>query len=60
VRNPRAPGGAEFVPDLIHNRSGAGSHVLASDLNKDGRVDIVTATRYGTFIFWGQAPGAPR
>ena len=59
VRNPKAPGGAEFVPDLIHNRSGAGSHVLASDLNKDGRVDIVTATRYGTFIFWGQAPGAP-
>ena len=42
VRNPKAPGGAEFVPDLIHNRSGAGSHVLASDLNKDGRIDIVT------------------
>jgi hypothetical protein len=40
-----------------YNRSGAGSHVLASDLNKDGRLDIVTATRYGTFIFWGQAPG---
>jgi hypothetical protein len=24
VRNPNAPGGAEFVPELIHNRSGAG------------------------------------
>ncbi len=24
VRNPRAPGGAEFVPELIHNRSGVG------------------------------------
>lgn len=53
VRNPNAPGGAEFLPELIHNRSGAGSDVLAKDLNKDGVVDIVTSTRAGTFIFWG-------
>ena len=26
--------------------------VYPADLNKDGRLDIVTATRYGTFIFW--------
>ena len=57
VRNPNAPGGAEFVPELIHNRSGAGSDIYAADLNKDGAMDIVTATRYGTFIFWGK-PGA--
>jgi len=54
VRNPKRPGGAEFVPELIHNKSGVGSHVLATDLNKDGRVDIVTSTNRGTFIFWGQ------
>jgi hypothetical protein len=54
TRSPKAPGGAEFVPELIHNRSGAGSDILAVDLNKDGRMDIVTATRFGTFIFWGQ------
>ncbi|MGN6353755.1 MAG: hypothetical protein ACTHLB_10215 [Parafilimonas sp.] len=24
VRNKNAPGGAEFVPELIHNRSGVG------------------------------------
>src|SRR5207302_1442192 len=24
VRNPKAEGGAEFVPELIHNRSGVG------------------------------------
>jgi hypothetical protein len=54
VRNPKAPGGAEFVPDLIHNRSGAGSELLAVDLNKDGAVDIVTANDRGTFIFWGK------
>jgi hypothetical protein len=54
VRNPRAPGGAELVPHLVHNRSGAGSDVLAVDLNGDGRMDIVTSTRSGTYIFWGK------
>ncbi|MGC2403091.1 MAG: FG-GAP-like repeat-containing protein [Acidobacteriaceae bacterium] len=54
VRNPKAPGGAELVPHLIHNRSGAGSDVLAVDLNGDGRMDIITSTRSGTYIFWGE------
>jgi hypothetical protein len=54
VRNPHASGGAEFVPNLIHNRSGAGTTILAADLNKDGAVDIVTSTVEGTFIFWGK------
>ncbi len=54
VRNPKAPGGAEFVPELIDNHSGAGSDLLAVDLNKDGAMDIVTATRFGTFIYWGK------
>jgi hypothetical protein len=53
VRDPKAPGGARFVPELIHNRSGAGSDVLAVDLNHDGAVDIVTSVRGGTYIFWG-------
>jgi hypothetical protein len=57
VRNPKAPGGAEFVPELIHNQSGAGSDVLAADLNKDGAMDIVTSTKLGTFIFWGKPHG---
>ena len=54
VRNPRAPGGAEFVPDLIHNQSGAGSDVFASDINKDGKMDVLTSTKFGTFVFWGK------
>ena len=58
VRNPKAPGGAEFVPELIHNRSGAGSDILAVDLNKDGVLDIVTSTNRGTFIFWGKPRAA--
>src|SRR5271157_4984823 len=54
VRNSKAPGGAEFVPELIHNRSGAGSEIVTADLKGDGAVDIVTATDRGVFIFWGK------
>jgi hypothetical protein len=57
VRNKKAPGGADLVPQLIHNWSGAGSDVVAKDLNGDGAMDIVTATRSGTYVFWGK-PGA--
>lgn len=52
VRNPKAPGGAEFVPELIHNRSGVGSHLAVVDLDKDGSAEIITSTKRGTFIFW--------
>ncbi|MEO8735270.1 MAG: FG-GAP-like repeat-containing protein [Edaphobacter sp.] len=54
VRDPNAPGGARFEPHLIDNHSGAGSDILATDLNNDGALDVVTATRFGTFIFWGK------
>ncbi|MFB3778317.1 MAG: FG-GAP-like repeat-containing protein [Bryobacteraceae bacterium] len=57
VRNPKAPGGAEFVPELIHNRAGVGNDILAVDLNKDGALDIAVSTNTGTFIFW-QRPRA--
>ncbi len=52
VRDKTAPGGARFVPELIHNRSGAGSQITAIDLNKDGFIDLITSTNRGTFIFW--------
>ncbi len=60
VRDKNAPGGARFEPELIHNRSGAGSEILAVDLNKDGAIDIVTATDRGTFIFWGKPKTAAK
>jgi hypothetical protein len=64
VRDRRAPGGAAFVPELVHNRSGVGSNVVAQDVNGDGAVDIVTATNRGTFVFHGtprgRRPRAPR
>ncbi len=58
VRNPKAEGGAEFVPELIHNRSGVGSHLAVADLNHDGAVDIITSTNRGTYIFWNQMHAA--
>jgi hypothetical protein len=58
VRDPKAPGGAKFVPHLIDNRSGAGSDILAVDLKHNGKLDVVTATRFGTFIFWNELPQA--
>ena len=60
VRNPKAPGGAELIPDLIHNRSGAGNQVSAVDLNGDGAMDIITSTDRGTFIFWGKPKGGTK
>ena len=54
VRNKQAPGGAAFVPELVHNQSGAGSQVLAVDLNKDGVMDLVTSGELGAFAFFGQ------
>ena len=54
VRNAKAPGGAEFVPELVHNRSGMGSLAAVADLNKDGAPEIITSTKRGTFIFWNQ------
>ena len=62
LRNRNAPGGAEFVPELVHNASGAGSQILALDLNKDGVNDIVTSGELGAFAFFGRprsGPGAP-
>ena len=54
VRNPKVEGGAEFVPELIHNRSGVGSAFVVSDLNGDRAPDIVTSSVKGTFVFWNQ------
>ena len=45
---------SEFIPELVHNRSGVGSHVIALDVNKDGVTDIVSSVNRGTFIFWGK------
>ena len=55
IHDPKAPGRARFIPELIDNESGAGSQFVAEDLNHDGKVDIITPTRFGTLVFWGKA-----
>jgi hypothetical protein len=59
-RNKNAPGGAEFVPELVHNRSGVGSHIVVEDLNGDGRPDIVTSGVFGTFVFLNEEKSAKK
>ena len=51
VRDKAAPGGARFVPEVVHNRSGVGSSFEVMDINKDGVPDISTAGAYGAFVF---------
>jgi hypothetical protein len=53
-RDAKAPGGARFVPELVHNQSGAGSQILVTDINKDGAQDIVTAGVQGAYVFFGK------
>jgi len=60
IRDPKAPRGARFEPELIDTHSGVGSTVLATDLNKDGHMDVITgicdrmlALNYGAMIGTG-------
>jgi hypothetical protein len=60
--NHQIPGASKVQRDLAlygprDNRSGAGSKLKAVDLNKDDAMDIVTATRFGTYVFWGKLNG---
>ena len=44
------PGTAEFVPHLIDDDSGVGTQVTATDLNGDGRPDVIVANKKGIFV----------
>jgi hypothetical protein len=44
-------GNVKFVPHLIDDHSGVGVQILAVDVNQDGRIDVVTASKLGTFVF---------
>jgi hypothetical protein len=57
VRDPKAPGGARFAPELVHNKSGVGSSFEVMDINRDGTPDIATQGAFGTYVFLSKPRG---
>ncbi|GAB4002373.1 FG-GAP-like repeat-containing protein [Spirosoma daeguense] len=46
------PGKAPYYKEhVIDNDSGSGLNVVAQDMNKDGKIDIVVANKNGVFLF---------
>jgi hypothetical protein len=43
--------GARFVPHLVDRESGVGVQLGAADLNGDGRIDLLTVSKLGAFLF---------
>ncbi len=53
-------GNARYVAHLVDDHSGVGVQILAEDVNQDGRVDVITASKLGTFVFLNRpAPPLP-
>jgi hypothetical protein len=44
-------GRVEWIPSLIDAASGVGTQIIAQDINGDGRIEIATTARKGTFLF---------
>jgi hypothetical protein len=44
-------GKVRYVPHLIDDRSGVGVQVAATVVNGDKRVDVLTVSKLGTFVF---------
>ena len=51
----RTGGKAGYVPHLVDNSSGVGVQVHATDVNSDGRIDIMTASKLGSFVFLNES-----
>ncbi|MCL2742001.1 MAG: FG-GAP-like repeat-containing protein, partial [Oscillospiraceae bacterium] len=49
-------GGAHFTPRLISADSGAGTHIVAADLTGDGRPDVLTSGKKGTYAHYNGVP----
>lgn len=47
----RTPSGPVFEPHRIDDDSGVGTQLAATDVDGDGRVDLVTANKRGVFFF---------
>ncbi len=49
-----AGGQVRFIPHLVDERSGVGVQVIAVDIDRDGDVDILSASKLGSFLFRNQ------
>ena len=45
---------ASFKPHMIDDNPGVGVQIAATDITGDGRVDVLTASKLGTFLFVNQ------
>lgn len=60
LRTNRTRFGVDFVPHVIHLRSGVGTDVVARDVNRNGHVDILVGNKMGTFLHLNSGhPGTP-
>ena len=50
-------GQVSFVPRLIDDDSGVGTQVAATDVNSDGRPDVIVANKKGIFVHLSE-PGS--
>ena len=50
-RLERTAAGVRFRPHLIDDNSGVGLQIAATDVNADGHLDVLTASKLGTFLF---------
>ena len=55
-----ANGRVRYVPHMIDDRSGVGVQISAVDINRDGRTDILTASKLGSFVFINNRPDRHR
>ena len=44
----------DWIPHLVDDASGTGTQIMARDINRDGRPDIVVGNKRGTFVFTHQ------
>jgi hypothetical protein len=44
-------GEVKYVPHMIDDNSGVGVQIATKDVNGDGRIDVLTTSKLGTFVF---------